>query len=500
MKGGFITISLGQYRSLDPHQETLNSSLDSAGLGLDGILQFDPQDPTDAKIIPDLAEKWEAVNDTTYVFTFRQGVKWHDGKPFTAEDAKFSLMRIKDPPTGVVSPRKDWFKEVGSIEATDAQTLKVTLKRPQAAFLSFVAAGWSVVVPKHLLESNQEAIKRTIVGTGPYKIKEIDFNVGATMERNPDYFAKDAVNLDAVKWIVVPPDPSVAIAAFRAKRLDYVGAQRTDLETIKKENPSVLVQAPPGLCITHVRLRQDKPPFNDLRVRQAISMAVDRDAIIKGAAQGRGELASPMPATGNWNIPAGDLAKMPGYSAAAKAADIAKAKQLMTEAGYASGIKSKMLIGEGVEFDNAGIIVAEQLKAIGFDIAMEKFDVGTVVDRYNKNDFEMGTYGACSTLDDPDDFLEIMYRTKGGRNYGLFSDSQVDDLLTKQSVQLKREERKATITQLNARIMELQPQILLYWWGSEYAFHPWVKGYLRHSSIYTNFRHVGTWVDPKAKS
>src|SRR5262249_39566931 len=152
---------------------------------------------------------WEQPDPQSVVLTLRQGVKWHDGQDFTADDAVFNLNRIANPPQNVVGPRKSWLAAMGNVTAPDSRTVKIALKQPQASFLSFVAAGWIVMMPKHLLEPNQDALKRNIVGTGPFMADQLDFNVSVTLKRNPDYWDKGRPYLDGIKFLVLTPEATV---------------------------------------------------------------------------------------------------------------------------------------------------------------------------------------------------------------------------------------------------------------------------------------------------
>ncbi|MBI2906941.1 MAG: hypothetical protein HYX92_04730 [Chloroflexi bacterium] len=340
--GGILNI--GHYAdpaTYDPIQE---SSLQSESLivpSYSGIVQHDPLEPT--KVVGDLAHKWETSSDgKVYTFHLYNNVKWHDGTPFTSEDARFSLEVVRKPPTGVRSPRQEWLKAVERTEAPDKDTLKMTLQYPSASFLDNLGDGRMVIVPKHVYESKGN-MRRDVVGTGPYKFKSFSPGASWSAAKNSDYFIKGRPYLDGIIWYIIP-DLATRFAALRTHRIQVTpfgtqGLTPSQSEIIRKElSDKIIVQRCSSPGFLSFRMPNTKAPWSDLRVRRAVELTIDRPKVIKVAMEGVADVGGFMP-PGEWSLPDAELLKMPGFRQT-KDADIAEAKRFMAEAGHARGIKT----------------------------------------------------------------------------------------------------------------------------------------------------------------
>ncbi|MDP2952689.1 MAG: ABC transporter substrate-binding protein, partial [Chloroflexota bacterium] len=200
--GGILTSSFsGDPSSFDSHQERTVLNLAPVAPAYSLLVQNDPAD--NSKIIPDLAERWEVSPDgKVYTFYIRKGVKFHDGKPATSADVKANFDRIIFPPKGVLSHRKDTLQSVEKLEAPDDYTVRFILKFPHAGFLQMVGNPYNSIFPKHVLEAKGD-MKKDIVGTGPFKLK--DFNRGVSFElvKNPDYFVPGRPYLDGITFYII---------------------------------------------------------------------------------------------------------------------------------------------------------------------------------------------------------------------------------------------------------------------------------------------------------
>lgn len=497
--GGTLQILLeGPYRTLDPQQETPPFGLRAAGPAYDTILKFEASDPLDSKIVGSLAERWEQHDDRTYVFSLRKDVKWHDGAPFTAEDARFTLDRIINPPKGIVSARRDWFTSIDRVEVADPHTLKIVLKRPQAAFLPFIAAGWTVLMPRHVLENDPEALIGRAIGTGPYKLEKVVPQVEGTLVRNEDYFMPGRPYLDGIRWITVV-EPSAQIAAFRARRADFMQINNAaHSETVRNEMPGVSIQIPPPSQFVSLRLNHARPPFDDVRVRQAMHLAINRDEVIRGAVQGQGLLPSFMPPGGTWGMSETELRTVPGYKTS-KDQDIATARKLLADAGHPNGFSTTMLLGQYPYVDSGALVVADNLKALGIHMEAEKTDPSSVLPRIQGKAFHTAPYLFGFRLDDPNDSLVANFRTGGGRNYEGFSNQAIDELLDRQAEALEPTQRKQLVQDLTTHLLQQASQIPLFWVKFEIATHPWMKGFVAHGNRANDYQFLDTWIDSTLK-
>lgn len=312
--GGVLYISQGvEPKSYDPIQETSLDSLAPVIPCYSGVVQHDPLEPT--KVISDLAEKWEMSPDgLSYTFRFYDNVKWHDGNPFTSEDARSTLEVVRRPPRGILSPRQEWLRAVDKIEAPDKNTLKISLQNPSPSFLHNLGDGRMVIVPKHVFEA-QGNMKKDIVGTGPYKFKSSIPDASFSVAKNPNYFVKGFPYLDGITWYIIT-DPATRFAALRTRRvqatpLGAMGLTPSQSEIILKEmSDKVNVHKYSSLIFLAFWMPYGRPPWNDGRVRRAVELAIDRPNVIKLAMEDVAYASGFMP-PGDWALPAASWRKCP---------------------------------------------------------------------------------------------------------------------------------------------------------------------------------------------
>src|SRR5215813_8748158 len=264
---------------------------------------------------PDLAERWEAPDDTTYIFYLRQGVKWHNkppvnGRELVAEDVKFSFDRFL---TVEGNAERYLLESVERVEVVDRYTVKFRLKEPFVWLLDILANAmcmW-IVAPEVAQKYGNLKTVDTAIGTGPFLLEHYEPNVKTVFKRNPDYFRPELPYVDGVEWLVVD-DESTGLAMYRAGQLDagpgmWWAVRQADLEALQQSHPHLRYQDFLANGITTISLRTDQPPFNDVRVRRAISQAIDRQAIIE-AVYMRGEPSPAVPrGLAQWSLPVDQL-------------------------------------------------------------------------------------------------------------------------------------------------------------------------------------------------
>lgn len=500
VRGGTVTTFVDRTKTLDWMQEQFRWSLYVGGGVSVALLTYDPQDPYDSKIVGELAERWELSSDGKSVtFFLRQGGKWEDGSPVTAEDARFTFERYANPPQGVLKLRNQFFTNIERYEVKDPYTLTLHLKRPQTSLLALLATGFNAVAPKYVLEKDQHATEQRVVnGAGPFKATEINLNVNYKLVRNPDYFFADKIYIDSVEYVTLQ-DASARLAAFRAGKLDYLhSAPPAEVESLKKDLPNVIMQELPSTNVNGLQMDQTKPPYDNPKVRQAIALSIDRDAIIQGAGLGFGTIAGGMPTTGKWNIPEAELRKLPGYRKP-KDQDIARAKELLKEAGYPNGFKTKIMVSSASP--NNGLILADQFKAIGVTAEMDPAEATLFQNRIFRSDFETCPCGFIFNLDDPDDILAGMFRTGGARNNAKYSNPAMDKLIDEQGAISDPEQRKKAVLDLQYKLIEDAGVIPLTNGTNFTAVQPWLKNFTGHTSLFNGYwKYWNSWIDPSIKA
>jgi peptide/nickel transport system substrate-binding protein len=351
---------------------------------------------------PDLAKSWTVSEDAkTLTFKLNSGVKWHDGKPFSSADVKFSYEKIINVYHGSGAVI---FTKVASIEAPDPDTVIIHLKEPSAPFLTFIARDGRIL-PKHLYENSDIQNNPTNlkpVGTGPFKFASWQRGSSITLERNPDYFVKGQPYLDRIVFKVIP-DASARVVALESGEVDYVAAsdlQSSAVERLRKTAGITVTSKghESWAAITELMFNMDKPPLNDLKVRRAISQAINRDFIVDKASFNLNKVATgPLSSETSWAY-AKDVHLYP-Y-------DVAAAEKLLDEAGFKRGadgtrFKMKVVAARGVDaFAKSAEIVAEQLKKVGIDVEVNILDRATVLNQvYTKREFDTFIHSMTSGPD-----------------------------------------------------------------------------------------------------
>lgn len=455
-----------------------------------GILMFHPDGSY--RIVPDLAESWTSSEDgRTITFRLRSGIKFHDGAPLTADDAIFSLNRQMNPPRGMPSPRGGILQSVVErIEKVNDLTFVVRLKYPSASFLNIVASGWMAVMPKRLLEKNNDALVPTAVGTGPFKLKRFEVGAVTVAERNPDYWNKGLPYLDGYQMLFVP-DQATRWAAMRTKRVQISGLgsaslQLDEVASVARDKLDIAIvdaysNRGYGLVFNHAR-----KPFNDVRVRRAFALASDPQEVIQVAFQGEGLMIG-LIGYPRWGTPADQLSKFPGYRKPGQT-DLDEAKRLLREAGYGSGLKVTALMRTTAIDRRVMPVVQQQVGRVGIDLALQPLEIAPMFERYEQQNFDTGLIAISEPIDDPDVLLRNWYHTQGTRNYGKFSDPEIDRLLEEQSKIAEFQKRNAVVMRAEQLLMEKVAALELTVAKYSQAYWKNLEGY-RPYDIYNSWRY-----------
>ncbi|MBI2908114.1 MAG: hypothetical protein HYX92_10730 [Chloroflexi bacterium] len=491
--GGVLNVaSTTDPPSLDIQQETNYQVHLTMEVDYSGLLQYDPLQ--NDKMIGDLAEKWDLAPDgASYTFNLHKGVKWHDGSALTSEDVKFSLDRMRNPPTGVRSPMQPLLAAIKEIQTPDKDTVKIILNHPSPSIIAFLAIGQMVMYSKAAIESKGD-MKKTAVGTGPYKFKAYNVGIDIQHVKNPDYFVKGRPYLDAINFYMIK-DRGTRAAAFRTKKIHlgtgWSGPTVAEAENLKKNFPEAIVQAYPSLVNHEVRPMTTKGPTADQRVRKAIYLAIDRQAAVKVVGQGEAWIGGPLPPYGPFGIPEADLLKLPGFRQP-KDLDIAEAKRLLAEAGHPNGFKTEILGRPDADAEFA-VFFKDQMAKIGIDGTVKLVDTALRNQLYAQRNFEITviTYG-LKTLD-PDDISR--YFLKGApQNYNDFYDEQVQKLFEQETRTIDFNERKKIVMELQNRLLDIGGSIIGLWQAQRASYWPDLKNYKPGISVYNLNKYQDVWL------
>lgn len=491
--GSVLTVlNDGDPPSFDAHQESTYLTFHALGPATSTLVQFDPMENT--KVIPDLAERWEASPDgLAYTFYLRKGVKFHNGMTVTAEDARFSLERVRQPPKGAVSPRQNMLETIKAIEATDETTVKVILQRPYPTILPFLAHGWMVVYPRKVIEEKGD-MKKDVIGSGPFRYKEYKRGVSHEMVKFNDYFIKGRPYLDGVKFFIVK-EASTRLAALRTKQalavLPHPGISAPEVEILKKEEASIVVTSKLFPLADNLFMNVKRKPWDDVRVRRALHLALDRQAAVSFLRQGAGMVGGPMPPTGQWDIPQEELLKLPGFRQP-KDADVAEAKRLLAEAGVASGTKVGIIV-RTIDKENA-VFAQDALTKLGFAATVDIQESGIVYDRLRKPDYDVSHFAGGPNLDDPDLAFTNYYTSNASRNYSGLTDPKIDELFDRQTRTVDQAARKKLVIEMQLAIMENPGVVQIVWRVMSMGLWKEVRDYKYPSHTFHNTKFQDVWL------
>src|SRR5499427_869967 len=435
---------------------------------------------------PDLAERWEAPDDTTYIFYLRQGVTWHKkppvhGRELVAEDVKFTFDRFLTVPG---NPERQLLESVHRVEVVDRYTVKFLLKEPFVWLLDILANAMCMwIVAPEVGEKYGDFKKvETAIGTGPFLLENYEPNVKTVFKRNPDYFRPGLPYLDGVEWLVVP-DESTGLAMYRTGQLDAGpggnwSVRQEDLEALKKSHPHLRFQDMLAINSTTIWMRTDQPPFNDVRIRRAISQAVDRQALIE-AVYLRGE---PSPAIGRglaqWSLPIDQL----GAGAKYYQYDPKEAKRLLAEAGFAKGLKTQLTVSSGYGHDliEATQLVQRYLKDVGIEAELKIQEYGAYQATTGQGKFEGMAMGPFAVAWEGDSALYGPYMPDQPRNRGHINDPKLTAMVQEQRRTKDPEARKQILIDFQRYSAEQQYYVYLFSVMITSSWQPYLKNYFHN--------------------
>ena len=458
-----LTIGVDQEAvGLDPHIVTSFSSHRRIDLLYNRLVKIDDQ----LGIVPDLAESWDIPNNTTYVFHLRKGVKFHNGRELKASDVQYSLNRVLDPKTA--SPGQSYLSTVKSVVVVDPYTVKIILSSPLPSLLDGLASNNLAIVPKEVVEKEGN-LQKVAVGTGPFILKEWLPDNSMTLVKNPNYFEKGAPGVDKIIFRVIPEQASL-YAGIKSGAIDMATISDGAIILQALKDPSVVVLRKPSINLRTFGFNTSRKPFDDVRVRQALALALDRNAIIAAAEFGMGQPTGPLPVSvAAWAVPPAQLPLA--------TPDLPRAKKLLADAGYPNGFSFKIVTANTYE---GGLEVAQviqsQLAQIGVKADLDVVEWGVYIDRWVKRDFDSMVELRGGSAE-PDRFLYRTLYSTGGVNNFLFKDAEVDKLLDQGRTLTKPADRKPVYDKLQALLAEKAPVIFLYSPMETQILSPRVKGF-----------------------
>jgi len=452
-------------------------------------------------IVPELAERWSWQDGyRNLVFFLRRDVRWHDGQPFTSKDVKFTFDMVREAPNAAaklrLNPRKEWYSNVDAIEAPDLYTVVFRLKRPQPSILTMLASGYSPVLPAHVPPAEHRA---RCIGTGPFKLKEWKRGESVELVRNPDYFVKGRPYLDAVRYVIIV-ERGTRVAALQANQVDVAFPGETTLniyEQLKAAVPKMVFTETASNVNENLLINTTRPPFDNVKVRRALALAVDRRAYVQAVHRGSaivGASLAPKP-WGVWGLPDKDLAALAGYGKGPD--EKAKARRLLAEAGFAPGnpLKVEMATRAIAIYLDFASFVLNELKAVGIEATLKQIETAQWHPLATRREFQIAANLTGLGVDDPDASFYENYACGSPRNYTGYCNEEITRLIDQQSQEIDPVKRRALVWQIQTRLENEASRPIMGWRTDHFAHHPHVKGLTIHNVVYNCCRLQDTWLD-----
>jgi peptide/nickel transport system substrate-binding protein len=503
-RGGVLRIAEREAPGLDPHLSISFLTHSYVSLSYGQLVRFpngpEQKSPTDFSILPDLAEKWTVSKDgRIYTFNLRKGVRFHNkppvnGRELVAEDVKYSLERFM-----AKSGFATRFEPVSSIDVVDKHTVKVTLKEPYAPFLNHLAnPTFCAILPKEVEDKFKDFNHPdAVIGTGPFVLKSYEKGVKAVFERNPTYYMKDKPYLDGVT-IEITPDAAARIAVLRAGKaeLPHIWGWVSPEEARSLKGTDLVVTPHKVIGQGFIYMRTDQPPFNDIRVRRAVSLAIDRKAWNDALLFGEGCIDSgPVPcALTDWKL---DASKID----AAKAKylighDPAEARKLLADAGQKSlTIPLFHWPGYVVPWRSYYELAADNLGKIGINVELKPEEYGKYISTTALGKYDRAAMGPSTPFTEVDDYLYGRFYPELPTNQSRVADAELSKMLAAQRREMDPKKRKAIVDDIQRYLADKAYYVYVPQWPQYVAHPPYVKGFKHHDGYGTGMRLLFTWLD-----
>lgn len=428
---------------LDPHTNTAHSSTRVINQVYERLVETDEQ----MYFIPSLAESWTIKDDTVYTFKLRQGVMFHNGREMTAEDVKYSFERILNPETAAIA--QSYFSKVSEINVLDTYTIEFVLSEPFAPFLSNASSIYASIVAKEVVEENGD-LNTVMVGTGPFKYDSWVPDNEFVLVKNENYWIESQPKLDTLKFLTMADEAS-RLAALRsgAIHMSSLGAQNAQLV---KNNDAINVVSYEAKDYTFLGFNMNIEPFNDVKVRQALSLATDRQALIDIVYKGEAVFSGPVPpAFGRW---AYDVKNNEYFKH-----DVEKAKALLAEAGYPDGFEVEITALSSVKnVVDTAVVLQQQWAEVGVVATVKQLEIGQYVDAWKNTDHQVMA-GLNGSGTDPDRAISFFFNTEGNANVWGFSDDKLDELTNTAKITTDEDKRVSLYLEAQERLFELSPNL-----------------------------------------
>ena len=488
--------------SYDGHREETFGLIHPIAPFYNTLLRVDPNDQSGTKPYPSVAESWTVSPDgKTYTFKIRRGVKFHDGSDLTSRDVKATYDKIIFPPPGVGSTRKGQYADVAAVEAPDATTVVFRLKEASGSFLASLLSPYNFLYKADILAKDPHWYEKNIMGTGPFTFVEHVKGSHVIGKKNPNYWDKGKPYLDGFRAVFMR-DSAAQVAAIRGERahIQFRGFSPAERDSIVNTlGNKVTVQESPWDCILLVAINHEKKPFDDKRVRRALTLALDRHqasqslskiAIVKAVA------GVQVPGT-PFATPPEELNKLAGYWPDIEKSR-AEARKLLKEAGVPEGFQFTFTNrGIPMPYEPLGVWLIDQWRRIGLNVNQQVLEAAAYFGPLRKGDFQVAMDFQCGYIVEPDlDMYKFLSSDRNPANYGRYKDPVLDKLYDEQSRATDPQKRKQIIRQFEKRLLDEEAHYLMtLQWHRIIPHSAKVKGWTVTPSHYLNNTLDTVWLE-----
>ena len=485
--------------SYDAHEEETFGVIHPMAPHYNTLLRVDPFDRTGTKPVGDLAESWTVSRDgLVYTFKLRRGVKFHDGNEMTSKDVKASYDKIVFPPAGVKSLRKAAYSSVEVVEAPDPYTVRFRLKWPESSLPLNLASPWNWIYRADVLAKDIHWYETHVNGTGPFTFVEHVRGSHWVGKKNPNYWDKGKPYLDGYRAIFISSS-AAQVAAVRGERAhiqfrSFSPVERDQL--VQALGPKITVQESPWDCVLLVAMHHEKKPFDDKRVRRALTLALDRYEGSKALSRitlVKDVAGIQVPGT-PYATPPTELEKLAGYGRDINRSRT-EAKRLLKEAGVPEGFAFTFK-NRGIPhpYEPLGIWLIDQWRQIGLNVKQEIIEASAYHPMLKRGDFEVAMDFQCGFIVEPDLDLPRFLSTSDA-NYGKHKDTVIDELYAKQGRATDAEERKRYLRAFEKRLLDEEAHILYtLQWHRIIPHNSKVRGWTITPSHYLNNQLDAVWL------
>jgi peptide/nickel transport system substrate-binding protein len=449
----------GEPPSYDAHREETFALIHPAAPHYNTLLRIDPFDRMGTRVVGDLATSWTVSSDKrTYVLKLRRGVKFHDGTEMTSRDVRATYEKIINPPPGVTSARKGEYLHIETVQAPERYIVAFKLKWPSPSFIHSLASPWNWIYKAGILERDVRWYEKHINGTGPFLFVEHVPKRRWVGRRNPEYWDHGKPYLDGYQARFISND-AAQLAAIRSgdSHIQFRGFSPAQSdEIVQALGKNITVQTSPWNCALIVAINHKKAPFDDSRVRRALSLALDRYTAAKALSKRaivRDVAGVQLPGS-LFATPPAELLKLPGYWRDIRESR-SEARRLLADAGIPDGFEIVLKNRDvPMPYHDIGTWLVEDWRRIGLKIRHEIQDSAQYFKDLRAGNFELSTDFQCGYVVDPDlDLYKFQSTSRSDANYGRYIDPVLDDLYVRQSRAVDPEQRRRYIRAFEKRLL-----------------------------------------------